>query len=278
MKKKILFVLLLAAIVLVMAACANYQSDNQAAFTQPSQTSEPAQTQTQPTAAQPSAVPMQTIPTASDADAAVKEAYRAALNDFVSNHTFPDGTECAFDDANDISGDTFAIYDVDGDSRDELLIVHTVAPMAGQVHYVFDYDSDANKFVAELNEFPMLTFYDNGVVKAGWSHNQGLGGDFWPFSVYKYDGVSDTYKLVGMIDAWDKQMADEDYDGNKYPDDIDVSGSGFVYYIMVDGECEKAEPVDVTEFNKWCQENMGDGVELEIVYSAMTVENIAGIK
>lgn len=274
---RIALALLLTAVMLAAAACSsNPGATQQTALIEPDEPLEPVATQTQLDAGSP-AVPAATAPAASQTDeAAVKEAYRAALNTFMSEHVFPDGIECAFDSANDISGDSFAIFDVDGDGRDELIIVHIIAPMAGQTQYVLDYDVATHKFVVELSEFPALTFYDNGVVKAEWSHNQGLGGDFWPFTAYKYDQASDTYKLIGMIDAWDKNMTDGD--GDKYPVDIDVSGTGFVYYIMTNGEYEKGEPVDVTEFNEWYAENLGNGLELEITYREMTAENIAGIQ
>lgn len=274
---KILFTLLLTAVMLAAAACSGNPGEAPAASMEPIEPLEPAATQAQP-AADRSAVPAQATPAAEKSDAAVMEAYRAALNAFVSDHVLPDGTECAFDGSSDISDDSFAIYDVDGDGRDELIIVHAAELMAGQTQYVFDYDVVAKKFVTELSEFPTVVFYDNGTVRAEWSHNQGLGGDFWPFSVYKYDMASDAYKLIGMIDAWDKNMAEEDENGNKYPDDVDVSGVGLVYYIMTSGEYEAVAPVDVTEFKKWCSKNMGNGSELEIAYLEMTAENIAGIK
>mgnify|MGYP006990178543 CR=1 FL=1 len=37
-----------------------------------------------------------------------------------------------------------------------------------------DYDEAAGAVRMEFSNFPLLTFYDNGVIQAGWSHNQGL--------------------------------------------------------------------------------------------------------
>ena len=77
--------------------------------------------------------------------------------------------------------------------------MNTNTYMAAQAEYVFKYDPEAKKLQTEFSEFPALTFYDNGIIKAEWSHNQGLAGDnFWPYSLYQYAPETDSYVLVGM--------------------------------------------------------------------------------
>ena len=121
--------------------------------------------------------------------------------------------------------------------------MYTDTYMAGQTGYVFAYNEQTKKLNTELSEFPSLTFYDNGAVKAEWSHNQGRAGDnFWPYSLYQYAPETDSYALIGMVDAWDKTYAQTDDQNNPFPSDIDKSGTGMVYYIMENGEYDTSPP------------------------------------
>ncbi len=94
---------------------------------------------------------------------------------------------------------------------------------------MFDWDEGSGELRTQLEEFPLLTFYENGAVMAGWSHNQGKGGDFWPYFLYQYLPETDGYQQVGAVDAWDRALGIEGY-----PDQVDRSGTGFVYYIYGD--------------------------------------------
>ena len=114
----------------------------------------------------------------------------------------------------------FAVWDVDGDGREELILLYTTT--AGERGFVFDWDEASGELRTQLEEFPLLTFYENGAVMAGWSHNQGKGGDFWPYFLYQYLPETDGYQQVGAVDAWDRALGIEGY-----PDQVDRSGTGF---------------------------------------------------
>ena len=70
-----------------------------------------------------------------------------------------------------------------------------------------------------------------GAVTAGSSHNQGLGGRFWPYTLYTYDAQTDTYRTEGRVDAWDWQIWENNPDFAPFPDELDTSGTGFLYFI-----------------------------------------------
>lgn len=125
---------------------------------------------------------------------------------------------------------TFAVYDVDGDGKEELLLQWAGSSMAATVEYIWGYENGAAH--VELSEFPLMTYFDNGIIEAFWSHNQGLAGDFWPYSVYRYESDTDTYQSDGGVDAWDKKYAEKDNNGKSFPADIDRDGDGLVYYIL----------------------------------------------
>ena len=118
----------------------------------------------------------------------------------------------------------FAVCDVDGDGREELVLQYLTANMVAGMRALI-YDTDENGGLRlQFSEFPNLTFYANGAIQAGWSHNQGLAGDFWPYTLYVYDPEGDLYRDVGSVDAWSR-----DYQPQNYPADTDTSQSGFVY-------------------------------------------------
>jgi hypothetical protein len=206
-------------------------------------------------------------------------AYSDALENLIQNHIFPDGTDAAvlFGLSGDMAQNKFALCDVDNDGNEELLLMYTTADMAGHAGYVIGYDAQTKKLQTQLSEFPLLTFYDNGTIKAGWSHNQGRAGEsFWPYNLYQYVPETDSYVFVGAVDAWDKIYPG--VESNPFPSDIDISGTGFVYYIMENGQYDTTHPVDASEYNAWVSTYIGNASEIQIAYMDLTEENISQIR
>lgn len=208
---------------------------------------------------------------------AALSAYAEVLNNLITNYILPNNYELGFDEYFNMSENQFSLFDVDQDGNDELIIMYSTTYMAGMCGCVYDYDESAGQIHSELIEFPSLSFYDNGIIRADWSHNQGLAGEFWPYSLYQYQSKTDTYELVGMVDAWDKQFTETDFDGNAYPDDVDISGTGFIYYIMQD-EYTTDNPVDGSVYKEWLAGFMDNANVLEIEFLDLTEENIQKVK
>lgn len=204
-------------------------------------------------------------------------AYQTVLMDICHNQKFPGGRELGYDDS-PMSDNKFALYDIDKDGSIELLVVYSTTSMAGQSVLVYDYDSESDSVREQFVEFPSVTFFDNGILKADWSHNQGLGGRIWPYTLYQYNSENDTYEVIAQVDAWDKTLTDKDYKGNIFPDDIDKDGDGLVYYIMDANEYQVTDPVDLDEYEKWLETYCKDADTIKISYRALTEENISQIK
>ncbi len=214
-----------------------------------------------------------------DAEAkAAKDCFQSVLNDFYHNHTFPDGLAIDLEENGDLSENKFAVTDIDGDGKEELILSYTNGAMAGMTEIIYRYDNQKQTVTEELREFPALIYYDNGIIIAEWSHNQGLAGDFWPYTLYRYDNEIDTYVNVAMVDAWNKSLSVTDYDGNPFPEEIDKDGDGIVYYIMRDGEYKLENPVDGAEYEKWFASCIGDGKKESVPYVSLTEENINAIE
>lgn len=180
----------------------------------------------------------------------------------------------------------YAITDIDGDGFEELLLMQDTGVMASMDYLILD--GQGGQLRAELEVFPSLTFYENGYVRADASHNQGLAVDFWPYALYRYDAESDRYQKVAMADAWDGAIHPQDYAGNPFPKDADVSGAGIVYYVAGDGALYSEDgsfapaPMDQADFQKWEASWQGSGavvefsLENEIVTDDLLTQGAAG--
>lgn len=212
-----------------------------------------------------------------------KQTYREVLENIYYYQKLPDWQIDDYDW--DITKNEFLIYDIDNDGRDELIINFTES--YGMLSAIYDHNSDGN-IIEQLRVFPLLTFYDNGVIEVGLSHNQGQSGRFWPYVMYQYDAETDEYREVGYIEALDEEIVDmlrkQQEDAGKeitweYPYDVDTSGTGLVYYIYSSWrEIGDVDPVDLTEYEKW-HDRYTDGKEpIELPFMKLTEDNIKKVE
>ena len=219
---------------------------------------------------------LQTAPlTAENQD--VRSLYAQILKTLLDENRLPDdlndpgGYIGTVEEREAMAENQFAVCDVDGDGREELVIQYLTANMVAGMRALI-YDTDENGGLClQFSEFPNLTFYDNGAIQAGWSHNQGLAGDFWPYTLYVYNPESDLYRDVGSVDAWSR-----DFQPQNYPADTDTSNSGFVYYVYRDMGTEYGviPPVDESEYLQWREEYLAGAAELELPWQSLTAEHI----
>lgn len=215
--------------------------------------------------------------------AAMYEAYVKVLEDIYFDQKFPDGTEHGLQPASaDITDNMFAVYDIDADGREELIVFYTTTYTAGMVEIIYDYDSGTGDVREEFLAYPMRTYYDNGIVEVEASHNQGLAsdggadGNFWPYSLYRYDPETDAYVSLANVDAWSRGFREEDYDGNPFPQEVDADGDGVVYYVATEGNEPKA-PMDGAEYDQWRDSCLKGAKPIQVPYVNLTTDNIYAI-
>ena len=185
-----------------------------------------------------------------------------------------DGQRAAFEQAKHAAllqgGDwQYAETDIDSDGSVELLLLSDLGYIAGQTLQVLGYDEATNALHEQLNEYPLATFYGNGMVEVGWSHSQGLAGDaLWPYTLYRYDAAGDVYQRVAMVDAWDKGLYAEGF-----PEDVDKEGAGAVYYIMPGDEEDYSSPVSQSEYDAWRNEMVGGAANIQVDYLPLTEDS-----
>ncbi|MDE6789323.1 MAG: membrane lipoprotein lipid attachment site-containing protein, partial [Ruminococcus sp.] len=183
-----------------------------------------------------------------------KQTYHDVLYNMYYNCEFPDWDYKNYD--KDVSID-FAVYDIDSDGRDELLVTFDNRSV-----YVYDHNSDGN-LVQQLSGYINSDFYENGAVRVYSAHNQTHSFEVHPFQMYKYNAETDSYDLCGSVRGIDKDVVDminkekEEVgrtDFLEYPSEYDTSSSGTVYYISPDWSNEAGEPLDVTEYNEYYEQ------------------------
>ena len=216
-----------------------------------------------------------------------KQTYHEVLENIYYNCKFPQYDEPFENYDLDISNNEFAVYDIDNDGRDELIFMFNDTYTAGMMGMIYDHNSDGNIF-EEFIEFPSLRFYDNGVIEANISHNQGPSGDFWPYTLYKYDNETDSYIEIASVwslgrDIIERQKEEAEKAGYEpyweYPYEADTSNSGIVYIIILSDDEYSSEShyVDVTEYNAWHEQYVGDAKLLELPFMKLTEENIENV-
>ncbi len=200
------------------------------------------------------------------------DAYNAAIQEYCRTGMFPDGQ-----DGGDIPGKiSYAVYDVDGDGKEELILKNQDTITAGMTERVYAYEDGV--FREEFSGFPALTYYDNGLIHAEWSHNQGKAGDrLWPYTLYQYQPDNDSYIMLEAVDAWDKELADFISDWGAFPDDIDADGDGYIYFLLPsdwEGQYSRADIVDGSDYENWRKHYLAGAETLEIPYQELEVETV----
>ena len=211
--------------------------------------------------------------------AQIRHYYGGVLSQIVALKQLPDGElDTWANDYEEMENNSFAVADIDQDGREELIIQNTAAIMAGMFEMVYDYNPVSGELKREFLDFPALTYYDNGIIKAEWSHNQGPG-EFWPFTLYRYEAGSDCYVEIGSVDTWDKALREEWYEGQPFPDELDADGDGTMYHIRKEGEEYSYEYEDYkynqTDFDEWFGGFTEGAKELFIDYQPMKYESFA---
>lgn len=202
-------------------------------------------------------------------------AYAAAIEQYCRSGVFPDGQ-----DGGEIPGRiSYAVFDADGDGQEELILQNADTFMAGMTERVFAYDEAAGTFREEFGAFPALTYYDNGVIQADWSHNQGKAGDkLWPYTLYQYQAEDDRYEMLGSVDAWDRTLGEHmEAVGGDFPEETDADGDGCVYFLLPadwEGQYTRGSLVDGPDHENWRNHYLGGAEILQIPYQAVEVETV----
>lgn len=206
---------------------------------------------------------------AAERDPEAVKTYAAILKNLLYSDILPDGTSSGLQGGSA----QFALCDVDGDGREELILLYAPGVTAGMAGYVIGYDGESRTPRVQLAEFPSFAFLANGNLKVLDSHNQ-TDGEAWPFSLYRYLPESDSYELAGHIHTADRKYLEAHPE--RYPAEADLSGTGTVYYVGEDGW--GTVPVDEADYRAWLAAAGGDGATLDVSYLPLTEEAVLSLE
>lgn len=252
-KCKMLLAVLCAAVLLV--GCGKKE---QPVFTSPPDTTQPSETAKAPL-------------TAEELAEMRRRVLRQTVEDFAYELVLPDGRQARLDSGfGAMEGNRFAFQDVDGDGAEELVLSFSTCSMAEMALYVCGFDGES--VTQKLVEFPAVTFYPGGMAVAEMSHNQGLAGDdMWPYHVYTYDRDTGAYRQSVTVDGWDRTLAETNYNGEPFPEHIDLDGDGYVYLISRDGVTRY---LDGPDYEAWREDQGLAADPLEVTYYPVSRDNI----
>ncbi len=161
--------------------------------------------------------------------------YLEVLEQIMAEGRDPNGREYYSDENyRNFENNCFAVLDVDGDGRQELVFNFNESTTGSMREVVYEYDQETDTLWEELADWVNTEYYPGGLVKVQWSHNHGRdpserGG--WPYDLYRYDPEENRYQLLYVVDAWDGQIYEKDF-----PYDLDADGDKLVYRITVKNE------------------------------------------
>lgn len=182
-------------------------------------------------------------------EAKIRHRYADILAGLELAGVWPDDT--SLDVSNYIADSAFAISDIDGDGREELIIRIGNLDNMPIEEIVYGYNPETDQIVKEIDEYPGANYYSNGSVMATMSHNHSLGMNFWPYIVYNYDKASDTYTYMYSVATWEKDTAETDENGNPFPVEQDVDEDGVIYIVKDANGNELSDIRDVDQYNTW---------------------------
>lgn len=177
-----------------------------------------------------------------------------------------------------MSRNRFAVKDIDGDGREELIIRYSDGSMAGTFQVVYGYDPTDGELKMEFCGWPAQTYYDNGIINVELSHNHSYGR-LWPFDLFCYETESDSYIYVASVSTWDKAFREEWAEGKPFPDELDTDGDGTLYLIRKAGEEYSHEYEDYkynqADFEQWFNGYTEGAKEIAIEYQPIEYESFA---
>ncbi|SFG53942.1 hypothetical protein SAMN04487761_12519 [Lachnospiraceae bacterium C7] len=202
------------------------------------------------------------------------KAYKDLLVELHDKQTL-EGKKVEFDPAtSDIEYNEFAITDINGDGKKDLILVYNTASEIGVFGKVYGYDEKTNSLKSKVVCGPNMHFYENGALRDELPKSENASEKvIWPFGLWKYDKTKDEYEKIAYVSARNSEegeLGSEDLE--EFPTDIDADGNGIVYKISEDDE--NYHYLDDKGYNEWINSYLGSGKEKKIDYSKLTAENI----
>ena len=80
------------------------------------------------------------------------------------------------------------------------------------------------------------------------------------------------------MEAWDRRFSDNHPDDLPFPEELDTSGTGFLYYITDSRTSERIGPVDASVYESWRDQYLNVNGALPLTWHALSEENILALE
>ena len=231
-------------------------------------TTQPPETQAETDVPKNTDAPLEQPPTAAAQEDHNREVFRKTLEALHDKALLPSGTE--LETEGDLEANRFAVTDLDGDGREELVLEITQTAPEDSFTAVYDVDADGD-LRREVRYSAEVTFWTDGIVIATYKDAAESEEDFVPYAAAQYDADQDVYTEFAYVAAIDRDKLEAADLLDEYPDDVDTSDTGRVYCIHGD------TPVDVTEYEAWYNSWHAGITQTEVPFETLTKEHIEDI-
>ena len=208
----------------------------------------------------------------------IKAAYADVLKKLLKTGNLPGGLDLnslIVEDSLPITESEYAIYDVNGDGKDELVIDFLSTYSNSMFERIYAFDDERGKPEEIFFSRPLTDFYTNGFIRSDVMYNDSVAGQFWPYELFEYDPNTRRYERNAFIDAWDGNMFPTDSEGNAFPADLDKDGDKMLYYIYLDSDEENSPYiVEKAELEDWFNRETYSAKLLDVRWNKLTEENI----
>lgn len=203
------------------------------------------------------------------------DAYQFVLQQLAFEHVWPDGQDADFDGSiGFIEENFFALCDVTGDGREELIVQFTTADDVHQREAVFTWDAASGTVHQVLSGAPGMVYHP-GLALDFWRFGPTLAGDgHTPYTLYRYDAQAGCYALLAEANMWSRSVDIIDFKGDPYPTDIDTEGVGTVFILTRGGV---TETVCRRDYDTWLNSVIGTGEPLALPFQPLTEHNIKAL-
>lgn len=196
-----------------------------------------------------------------DTSTNLSKCYASALA-FLSYDTLPVGVPS---NKLDSSFTSYAIADVDGDGKLELILINEDEKNLYMSEHICGYDEAKGTLTVEFEGIPYVRCFSKGILKSDTTVTHALSKDFTPYQLYKYEDSEDEYQYFGYIECWDKKTATLDTAGEKFPTAEDKDGDGIIYQTY-DSNYNKTI-YDGEAFEEFINGVEGEAAEIKLTYT-----------
>lgn len=215
--------------------------------------------------------------------------YMEVLEQIMTQYSDPTGRIFEFDKSRDKMEDSlFAIHDVDGDGRQELVFKFYEYLVGGFTEIIYSYDEKSGILREKFSAWGNNTYYDNGFFKTSFYYGfprDSEDREICHYALNRYDETTDSYQVECYVSTWEQYAGDDAVAFSEdFPEELDTDGDGILYCIWVDedkyvmSDYSGAMLMNRQEYEVWVEEKIPHFYEMNVTFHPAAAESVKGIE